>query len=44
MMCAQDTQNRDIMAHHLEDLMSDRNLYGWEKVRAYYGVLLNQME
>ena len=44
-MHAQDTKNRHIInAHHLEDLMSDCDLYVWEKVRAYHEVLLNQME
>ena len=37
-------KNRDIMAHDIEDLMSDCDLYVWEKVRAFHGVLLNQME
>ena len=31
---------KDKMAVHLEDLMSDCALYGWEKVRAYHGVWL----
>ena len=32
------------MIHHLEDLISDCDPYRWEKVRAYHGFLLNQME
>ena len=32
------------MAHHLEDFMSDCDLYGWERVRDFHGVMLNQME
>ena len=32
------------MASHLEDLMGDSELYGWERVRAYHGVWLNQVE
>ena len=35
---------RDITAQHLEELMSDCDIYGWDKVRTYHGVLLNQME
>ena len=43
-MATVDTKIKDIMAKHLEELMSDCDLYGWEKVKAYHGVLLNQME
>ena len=43
-MSGQDINIMDIMAHHLEDLMSDCDLYGWEKVRSFHGVLLTQME
>ena len=32
------------MASHLEDLMGDLELYVWERVRAYHGVWLNQLE
>ena len=32
------------MAVHLEELMSDCNLYGLEKVRAYHAVWLNQIK
>ena len=32
------------MASHLEDLMEDVELYGWERVRAYHIVWLNQLE
>ena len=32
------------MTHHLEDLMSDCDLYGWDKPRGFHGVLLKQME
>ena len=28
-MSGQDNKTRDIMAHHLQDLMSDCDLYGW---------------
>ena len=32
------------MASHLEELMGDSELYGWERVRAYDGVWLNQLQ
>ena len=32
------------MASHLEELMGNLELYGWERVRTYYGVRLNQEE
>ena len=32
------------MASHLEELIGDTKLYGWENVRAYHGVWLNQLE
>ena len=32
------------MASYLKDLMSDSELYGWDKVRAYHAVWLNQLE
>ena len=44
MIHGQDTQTRDIMAHHLEDLMLDCDLYGWDKVQAFYEILLNQID
>ena len=31
------------MASHSEELMGDAKLYGWARVRAYPGVLLNQL-
>ena len=31
------TKTKDIMAKHLEDLMSDCDITGWENVRAYHG-------
>ena len=43
-MAKVDTKTRDIIAKHLEELMSDCNMCGWEEVRAYHGILLNQME
>ena len=32
------------MATHLDELMNDAELYGWERVRAYHRVRLNQLE
>ena len=32
------------MASYLKDLMGDAELYGWERVRDYHGVWLNQLE
>ena len=32
------------MASHLEELMGNAELYGWERVRAFHGVWLNQLE
>ena len=40
-MSGQDIKTRDIMAHHLQDLMLDSDPYGWEKVRAFLRVMLN---
>ena len=42
-MGTQDTQIRDIMAQHIKELISDCDLFGWDKVRSYHGVLVNQM-
>ena len=35
---------RSNMATHLKDLMSGSELYGWDKVRVYHAVWLNQLE
>ena len=35
---------KERMAAHLEDLMSDAKLYGWEWTRAFHGVWFNQLE
>ena len=35
---------KERMATHLEDLMSDAELYGWEQTRVLHGVWLNQLE
>ena len=32
------------MMQHLEEIMGDVDLYGWEHVNAYHGVWLNQLE
>ena len=32
------------MTQHLEELMWDIDLYGWESVPAYHGVWRNQLE
>ena len=35
---------KDKMATHLEELMADTELYGWQRVRAYHRVWLKQRE
>ena len=37
-------QKRDIMLKHLSDLMADAAIYGWESVRAFHAVWLQQLE
>ena len=32
------------MVLHLEELIEDTNIYGWEKVKAFYAAWLNQLE
>ena len=32
------------MIQHLQDLMSDAELYGWEPVRAFHAIWLQQLE
>ena len=32
------------MVTHFEELMCDAQLYGWQRVRAFHGVWLNQLE
>ena len=42
-----DSKEADIrvqMASHLKALMSDAQLYGWERTRAFHGVWLKQLE
>ena len=43
-MKSEDTVTREKMTQHLEELMGDINLYCWERVRAYHGMWLNQLE
>ena len=35
---------KDRMVLHLEELMEDVDIYGWEKVKAFHAAWLNQME
>ena len=35
---------RQKMVAHLKDLMSDAQLYGWDRARTFHGVWLNQVE
>ena len=35
---------KDNMATHLEELMTDSELYSWQRVTAYHSVWLNQIE
>ena len=42
-MQCEDIESTGIMTQHLEELTGDC-LQGWDKVRAYHGVVLNQME
>ena len=42
-----DSEEADIrvqMASHLKGLMSDAQLYGWHRTRAFHGIWLNQVE
>ena len=43
-MQAGDHETKIIMTQHLEGLIDDCDLYGWEKVGSYHGVLFKQME
>ena len=36
--------HKPLMTKHLEELMADAELYGWESVRAYHAVWLQQIE
>ena len=38
------TSIRALMAAHLVDLMEDAKLYGWEAVRAFHTIWIQQME
>ena len=33
-----------LMARHLQELMADAELYGWDPVRSYHAVWLQQLE
>ena len=33
-----------LMTHHLQELMADAELYGWEPIRAFHAVWLQQLE
>ena len=35
---------KPIIAHHLQELMTDTELYAWERVRAYHTVWLQQVQ
>ena len=35
---------RQVMLKHLKELIADASTYGWEPVRAYNGVWLQQLE
>ena len=39
-----DTQLKDHMVSHLEELMEDTDAYGWDKVRGFHAAWMNQME
>ena len=43
-MKAETVAVRAKMATHLQELMGDTEIYGWERVRAYHGVWLNKLE
>ena len=43
-MHSEHSETMDKMAYHLVELMRDIDLCGWEKIRAYHGVWINQME
>ena len=32
---------KQLMSTHMQDLMSDAQWYGWERVRTFHGVWLN---
>ena len=43
-MKGEESATKDKMATHLDELMQDSELYGWQKVRAFHSVWLNQIE
>ena len=40
----QDSSVKRKMGDHLKDLMADAEMYRWEKMRAFHGVWMNQIE
>ena len=42
-MDIQESSVKQKMGDHLKDLMSDAEMYGWEKTCAFYGVWMNQI-
>ena len=36
--------NRPLMARHVQELMTNAELYGWESVRSYHTVRLHQLQ
>ena len=39
-----DTQVNAQMSQHIEELMEDMDVYGWDRVRAVHAAWLNQLE
>ena len=44
MMDAEEGLIRQKMSSHLKDLMSNAQLYGWDRARTFHGVWLNQLK
>ena len=44
MKSERDTKVKEHMALHLEEIMEDTDVYGWDKIRAFHAAWLNQME
>ena len=43
-MDSQDTTTKHRMVEHLQDLMSDAEMYGWDRTKAFNGLWRNQIE
>ena len=43
-MNSQDSSIKHRMAEHLKDLMSDAEMYGWDRTEAFHGVWMNHIE